>query len=353
MSNVTQFPKRRDERLEEAADWIARLGNGLTEAEEQELGKWMSLERENYEQFMELATLWDEMDSLSRLAEIFPEPQKPQRMAGTRAGWAAAATVIVGFSAALLYWAWTDVRVDSTVDTVSSFSAEYETGIGEQVTHTLSDGTKIVLNTNSALSVEYTGSNRLLNLVRGEVNISVASDKSRPLSVMVGDKVVQAMGTEFNLEINSDQTIELVVTEGIVMVGVLDGPVEEAPVDKPLILTQESRLVAAGQEYSFDSDEQGTEVAETNPINSEEIAVRLSWRDGNLIFRGESLEDAVSEVGRYTAVQFVFLDEESKKVRVAGHFRAGDVEGLLAALRDHFNIAYEWEGDDKIVLSKN
>ncbi len=350
MSNVAQFPKRRDERLAEAADWIARLGNGLSEDEEQELGEWMSLDRENYEQFMELAILWDEMESLSRLAEIFPEPQRPHRMTAVRASWAVAATVVVGLSIALFYWVRTDLWVDSGADVSGSFSAEYETGIGEQVTHSLVDGTQIVLNTNSALTVEYTESNRLLNLLRGEVNISVASDKSRPLSVMVGDKVVQAIGTEFNLEITSDQTIELVVTEGIVMVGVLDGAVDEASVDKPLILTPASRLVAAGQEYSFDADEQGTESAEANPIDSGEIAVRLSWRNGNLIFRGEPLEDAVNEVGRYTAVQFVFLDEESKKVRVAGHFRAGDVEGLLAALREHFNISYEWQGDDKIVL---
>ena len=350
MSNVARFPKRGDERLKEAADWIARLENGLSEDEERELGKWMSLDRKNYERFMELATLWDEMDSLSRLAEIFPEPQRPHRMADIRAGWAVAATVVVGLSIALSYWAWTDLWTDPGAGEISSYSAEYETGIGEQVTHTLIDGTQIVLNTNSALTVEYTESNRLLNLLRGEVNISVANDKSRPLSVMVGDKVIQAIGTEFNLEITSDQTIELVVTEGIVMVGVLDGAVDEASVDKPLVLTPTSRLVAAGQEYSFDPDENGIDSTEANPIDSEEIAVRLSWRDGNLIFRGESLEDAVNEVGRYTAVQFVFLDEESKKVRVAGLFRAGDVEGLLAAFRDHFNISYEWQGDDKIVL---
>ena len=59
----------------------------------------------------------------------------------------------------------------------------------------------------------------------------------------------------------------------------------------------------------------------------------------------------MSEVGRYTEVQFIFLDEESKKVRVAGLFKAGDVDGLLAALRQNFNISYEWVADDKITLS--
>jgi transmembrane sensor len=116
-------------------------------------------------------------------------------------------------------------------------------------------------------------------------------------------------------------------------------------------LTPLSVLVAAGQEVVIDSTDDALEAVVTEAIDSDEIAVKLSWREGNLIFRGESLEDAVLEIGRYTAVQFVFLDEESKKVRVAGLFKAGDVDGLLTALRQNFNISYEWVADDKIVLS--
>ena len=90
---------------------------------------------------------------------------------------------------------------------------------------------------------------------------------------------------------------------------------------------------------------------EAEEIEPEEIAVKLSWRQGSLIFRGESLEEAVYEVGRYTAVEFIFLDDESKKVKISGRFKAGDVDGLLAALRENFKISYERAGDGKIYLS--
>jgi len=82
-----------------------------------------------------------------------------------------------------------------------------------------------------------------------------------------------------------------------------------------------------------------------------EVAVKLSWQQGNLVFRGESLEDAVKEVGRYTSVEFVFLDEELKKVRIAGLFKAGDVEGLLSALRENFNIVSQRIDGKKVLLS--
>ena len=44
------------------------------------------------------------------------------------------------------------------------------------------------------------------------------------------------------------------------------------------------------------------------------------------------------------------MDEESKKEQVAGLFKAGDVDALLAVLRKSFNISYEWVGDDKVAL---
>jgi transmembrane sensor len=115
-------------------------------------------------------------------------------------------------------------------------------------------------------------------------------------------------------------------------------------------LPQSSTIVGAGEKVLISANDQDTDSIKPESIERDEIAVKLSWREGNLIFRGESLEDAVYEVGRYTAVEFVFLDEETREVRVAGLFKAGDVEGLLAALRNHFNIAYERQGEHRILL---
>ena len=69
------------------------------------------------------------------------------------------------------------------------------------------------------------------------------------------------------------------------------------------------------------------------------------------MFRGESLEYAVAEIGRYTTVEFVIMDEELKEVKIAGLFRAGDVDGLLATLRENFDVTYDRTGDGKILLS--
>jgi transmembrane sensor len=157
---------------------------------------------------------------------------------------------------------------------------------------------------------------------------------------------VQAVGTAFSLEITSDQQIELIVTEGKVLVGVHQshgGPTEVMPV----VLAPFSVTVIAGEQLTLGFPDE--EITEVSP---EEIEVKLSWRQGNLIFQGESLEEAVAEIGRYTTVEFVILDDDLRKVRIAGLFKAGDVDGLLAALRENFDIAYQRNSDGKILLSR-
>jgi transmembrane sensor len=184
-------------------------------------------------------------------------------------------------------------------------------------------------------------------LERGEIHVQVAHDKVRPLSVIAGNKIVQAVGTAFSLEITSDQQVELVVTEGKVLVSVYQGAHGGPTEFTPAALAPSSVSVVAGEELILGSlDEEILEVS------FEEIEVKLSWRQGDLIFRGESLEDAMAEIGRYTTVEFVIVDDDLRKVRIAGLFKAGDVDGLLAALRENFNITHQRIDDGKILLTR-
>lgn len=222
----------------------------------------------------------------------------------------------------------------------------FATAIGEQSTVHLQDGSQVVLNTDSLIRVNYTDAYRLLRLEHGEIHVRVTKDNARPFSVIVGDKIVKAIGTAFSLEITSDQRIELIVTEGKVVVGVHRNPQGVTAHVAPDVQESSSVTVVAGEQMILGVDEE--EITEVSP---EEIDIKLSWRQGNLVFRGESLEDAVAEIGRYTTVEFVILDDELKKVRIAGMFKAGDVDGLLATLRENFDVSNERTGDGKILLT--
>ena len=106
-----------------------------------------------------------------------------------------------------------------------------------------------------------------------------------------------------------------------------------------------SIAVAAGEEVTLGS---GDETVKT--LSPEDIEVRLSWRAGNLIFRGEALTTVAAEISRYTSVEFAFMTDDIQDIRIAGLLKSGDVEGFLAALRTNFNITYEVTDDDRILL---
>ena len=342
MDNVYKLPQQK-QRYEEASQWIAKLDRQLTEDETIALQDWLTKDPKNKSMLLEMSVLWDKMDSMRRLSSLFPEPlPQPRAMRAASYSLAAFASLVLAVS----LWLFSAAATDSTLPSTASPELAYQTDIGEQSTVTLQDGTQLVLNTNSKVTVNYTDDARLLTLARGEISVKVAKDKTRPLSVFAEGQRFQAIGTAFNIEIQEHQQIELVVLEGIVRVGDQEPANVSINSATPPPLPPSSKTLVAGESLLLGSTD--------NPINQvspEDIAVKLSWQQGSLIFRGESLEQAVEEVARYTAVEFVFMDEDLKKIRVAGLFRAGDVDGLLATLKENFNIVHQFRNKQQVELS--
>ena len=331
-----------DGRLDVASRWVARMDRGLTAAEEAELQAWIAADAKNEQRLLSLTKRWDRMESLSRLAELFPEYGPAQDARRPTLGWAAAAMIsALAVTAAALWFARPVPEPPAVPIEVASSGNFYETAIGEQSTEVLTDGTAVVLNTNSLVLVDYSPDARVLHLERGEIHVEVAEDTKRPFSVIAGDRVVQAVGTAFSVEITDERQVELVVTEGKVVVGV-----SNPGGSPPLIAQSPDNTIRAGEEILL-----GMPEATVKDLSAEDIEVKLSWRQGRLIFRGEPLEVALAEVERYTTVQFVFLDDDIRAREVIGRFRTGDVEGLLLALRMNFGVDYERVDDGRVLLS--
>ncbi len=107
--------------------------------------------------------------------------------------------------------------------------------------------------------------------------------------------------------------------------------------------------ISKGEKVDLDST--GNTIEKVVKVDPVELAASLSWRQGNLIFRGESLAEAMAEISRYTNLTFELSDDEQlHQVQVAGMFKTGDVTGLLEVLSNNFNITYKKIANDKIVL---
>lgn len=348
MSNIVEFPNR-EHIYDQASSWIAKLDRDLNTDEEKNLKQWLQQNPEHRRVFFEMAALWDKMDSLGRLADLFEAPQ-PQRHKATGFYGAIAACFVFAALALMLslggsntntIMAWINGKPGIAV-----VNDIYETAIGEHSSVNLPDGSQLVLNTNSRVRVKYTAEHRLFLLERGEINIEVAHDKSRPLSVMARDKVVQAVGTAFNVRIHNEREVELIVTDGKVLVAKQLTPthtIEEAKTER---LTSTSMAVSKGEKIVL-----GTKQEKIAKVADADIAATLSWRQGNIVFRGETLEQALNEISRYTSIEFEVVDDSIKQERIAGLFKAGDINGLLTTLDQNFNIHNQRIGSNKIRLS--
>src|SRR5688572_22186444 len=158
MSNVHELPERIDP-LDEASLWLARIDRGLDAQSHELLRQWLAASPANAAVLLEVARVWDKTDVLTRLADLFPLPQQPRRHYA-EAGWAAAASVLLALSVAL--WTLVATRPQPT----AAPGQLYQTAVGVRSTIMLPDGSRLTLNTNSAVRVAYTNRSRMLMLDR-------------------------------------------------------------------------------------------------------------------------------------------------------------------------------------------
>ena len=347
MSNVYDIDQQRkttEQRTVEASTWIAKMDRGLGDSEADALRAWIRADARNEAELLEMARMWDKMDALARLSEVFPHASaaRPVVTRGGRYRMAmAAALAAVAFAGLLAIPTITNSGPSEPAPVLELDVAAYETAIGGVSTIELADRSEITLNTNSRAVVRFAQRQRLVTLERGELHIDVAHDPTRPLSVIAGRHVVQAVGTAFSVKLDGSDRVEVLVVDGRVRVHV-----DEQGTGSQGNVADRSFLVAQGERVVLNADGEVVEALETD-----EIAVQLSWRNGHLIFRGESLAAAVEEVSRYTTTEFVIVDEDLRKIRVAGLFKRGDVAGFLSTLQANFDIVHERAGDATVLLS--
>lgn len=341
MSNVVQINSE-DKRLDEVSEWIAKLDRGLSSQEREAIHSWMAGDKRNADLLTQMAGLWDKMDALQQLADIFPHSPKVMQK-NTLSVWAMAASFLLASILGVAVWQTPYFQsVPGYAQQVMSENT-YRTQVGESATFYLQDNTKVVLNTDSLVKVTYTDKQRLFELQRGELHVSVAHNKKQPLSVYAAGNLIQAVGTAFNVEIKHGQ-VELLVTEGKVLVAEQRN-VEATLNQEDVSLPNTSLAVSKGEKVAL-----GSSSETVIRLDEGDIEADLSWQQGNLVFRGESLATAMREVGRYTDYQFELVDPALEKLQIAGLFKTGDVDGLLAALEQNFDVRHQRVGSNTIRL---
>ena len=196
-------------------------------------------------------------------------------------------------------------------------TADVSTAIGEHRETELDDGTRLHLNTASAVDLHYTDSERLIVLRAGEILIQSAPDpapdpatgQSRPLRVRTSEGTVRAIGTRFTVR----------QREGFTSVAVLEGSVELQPQNHPAA----SLRLSAGEAGHFND-------TSTQRDDSQNDA-QAAWADGMLVANDMSLEDFVTELARHRP-GLLRCDPEAAGLRVSGSYPLTNTDLVLQAL---------------------
>ena len=96
------------------------------------------------------------------------------------------------------------------------------TELGEQRNLTLSDGTRVALNTATKIRVRYDNAARRVELERGEALFEVAKVPARPFVVIAGGRRVTAVGTSFVVRRDNEE-VAVTLLEGKVTVTIPPG----------------------------------------------------------------------------------------------------------------------------------
>jgi transmembrane sensor len=192
------------------------------------------------------------------------------------------------------------------------WTADLRTRTGEQKTIALADGTRLVLNTATAVDVVFTATERRLVLVAGEVFIATAKDPSpasRPFIVRTGQGSLRPLGTRFNVRSLDDDSTRVAVFEGAVEVRTTK--------------SSHAAIARAGEQMVFNATT--LLVAEPADVSAE------LWERGMLLAREMRLGELVAELGRYHR-GVLRCDPAVAGLTVSGAFSLTDIPASLALL---------------------
>lgn len=284
-----------DIHLAEASAWLSRLqGPHRTAAVEAAFQAWLAESHAHARAYARVADIWYVIPGAAGLNR-HGEAAALRPGHAHRPAWLAAAAVCIMVMAAGLGW-W---HMRGPV---------YRTSVGEVKLVTLADGTRLTLNTDTRLVVDFDTHQRVIRLERGEAIFEDVTDPRRPFMVQADGHEVRALGTTFQVRIDR-QSLAVTLMDGKVAVSrdaMRGDPAGSAPT-----------ILAPGERLVLRSDGRKT-------VDHPSIEALTAWQRGEVVFDDVTLAHAIDEINRYGGIRVHLGDPALAQMRVSGVFAVHD-----------------------------
>jgi len=327
----------------EASVWVTRLhGPDRSPAMEREVRTWQALSPAHREAFERCTDVWidvGKIDLATAYATVAATNAMRQEGGCQRRRWWAvgttAVTVLAGAMVAGQLWL---------------ESGNFSTGVGEQRTVVLDDGSRMLLNTDTRLRVSFGARQRTVDVRSGEAIFEVAKDPLRPFVVRASGSEVVALGTTFAVrygarDASAPRELTVTLIDGQVNVRPVAGPSADALVPDKIV------AMKPGDRLRLDRVAGSTATAPPK-LDRPNVDQLTAWKRSEAVFDATALADAVAEMNRYGRTPIVLLDGlVESDLRVSGVYRTGDTVGFASAVAHLHGLNLRFE-DGRLELER-
>lgn len=311
------------ERQEQAIDWFVRLQDCEEEAVWHAHRDWLEANPANAAAYAEVAALWVDLDRAplqdadapaTPQAEVIALADHPRARARWRFAWipVAVAATVAAYVAT------------PQIQTLFDRGQTYRT----DATHTreiaLADGSHLLLNRNTEITVRLSRADRSAVLASGEVAFDIHHERDRPFHVTAGGRDIRVLGTEFNV-LSQAGAFAVTVRRGLVAVSRAD--------DRGNVIRLPAGLTLRGA--GEDSAEAVSAVAPDNAF---------AWRTGKLIYDDSPFADVARDLSRYSGARFT-VARPLRALHVTAVLTIGDERSMRHQVQALLPVAFE-EGAD-------
>jgi transmembrane sensor len=307
----------------QASGWVSRLDRGLSTEEEATLSTWLAADSRHCGAFARAQAIWRDLDraQVFKIAEeLRHAPSRAAREQNNRPRrWVAAAVLFVSMAGVAGWYSYPRNAVS--------------TAAGEVRQWPLSDGSRVVLDARSRITIQFEPATRLVRLESGQALFEVAKDAARPFIVVAGPYHVRAVGTAFLVNIESASQAEVTVTKGTVQIW---SESDATP-----------RSLSAGGHVALANGK----IAPSEELTHEQLERLIDWRSGVLNLTGKTLAQAVAELNRYNQLHVAVDDTNLASEPLIGQVSDSDPEAFAQAAASMLGAHVRRDGD-RLILER-
>lgn len=191
------------------------------------------------------------------------------------------------------------------------WEADYVTTAGVQREVLLPDGSKAILNTDSAIAVDFEGTKRSVRLLKGEAYFDVVHDPSRSFDVAAAFSQVEVKGTAFLVRRDEEEDA-VSLQRGRVEVRTLADPTHAIALEPGQSVTATSSAMSR--------------------IQTTDGSVAFAWLKGQIVFHDRSFQSVLRDLERYYGHSVFRTSTEFDDIRVNGRYSLSDPELAIRSL---------------------